>query len=112
MGWEPARKASGESWQAPFLAQILEDPYSMVRFIAYESLAKLPGFEDFKFDHIGSAPDRTHAHQNALSLWEQLSHDFGDESSTLLLDPRGQLKRDEVERLLQQRDDRPIVISE
>ncbi|MCP4510748.1 MAG: hypothetical protein GY826_30615 [Fuerstiella sp.] len=112
MGWEPAHKASGKSWQAPFLAQILEDPYSMVRFIAHESLTGLPGFGGFKFDHIGPLSDRAGAHQKALSLWEQLSRELGPAPSTLLLDPRGQLKRDEVDRLLQQRDDRPIVIAE
>ena len=112
MGWEPAQQASGKSWQAPFLAQILEDPYSMVRFIAHEALESLPGFEDFEFDYIAPAPDRIRAHRNALSRWNLLNYKAGSEPSALLLDSHGQLKQDELDRLLMQRDDRPIVISE
>jgi len=41
MGWEPAREASGEAWLAPYLALLLEDPYSAVRFVASRSLTSL-----------------------------------------------------------------------
>jgi predicted CXXCH cytochrome family protein len=112
MGWKPAQTASGSSWQAPFLAQLLQDPYSMVRYIAHEALTKLPGFEGFEFDYIGPEPDRTAAKLNTVSRWNQLNYDFGSDLSPLLLDSGGQLRHDEVERLLKQRDNKPIVISE
>lgn len=44
MGWEPARHTSGSKWLSSFLAQLLEDPYDVVRYDAYHSLRKLPEF--------------------------------------------------------------------
>ncbi|MEQ9411811.1 MAG: cytochrome c3 family protein [Fuerstiella sp.] len=112
MGWEPAHQASGNSWQAPFLAQILEDPYSMVRYVAHQSLSKLPGLEGLKYDYIGPAETRRHVHQNVLKQWQQQSRGRHSAPEHLLLTTDGDPDRDEIERLLQQRDDTPMVISE
>ena len=38
MGWEPARKASGGNWQAPWLIRTMNDPYAAVRYIAHKAL--------------------------------------------------------------------------
>ncbi|HEV3021755.1 MAG TPA: multiheme c-type cytochrome, partial [Pirellulales bacterium] len=40
-GWPEARRASGEGWQAPLLATLLDDPYSAVRMVAWRSLRRL-----------------------------------------------------------------------
>ncbi len=112
MGWEPAHRAAGKTWQAPFLAQILEDPYSVVRYIAHQSLTKLPGYEDFTYDFIGPEQERSRAHREALTKWEQQNRDLGSRARRLLLDPTGHTRDDDVSRFLQQRDDTPIVITE
>jgi hypothetical protein len=44
MGWPAARAVSGEHWLAPFLAETLNDPYHVVRYIAGRSLRSLAGF--------------------------------------------------------------------
>jgi predicted CXXCH cytochrome family protein len=51
MGWNDAQSASGgANWLAPYLAQLMDDPYPAVRYIAHRSLRTLPNYKDFKFD--------------------------------------------------------------
>ena len=38
MGWQSAWQVVGREWQAPFLAQLLDDPYAGVRNVAFDSL--------------------------------------------------------------------------
>lgn len=110
-GYEPAQTASETGWSAPFLAQILEDPYSMVRYVAHRALSRQPGFEGFRFDYIAPHPVRIDAHRDALKLWAGENTDRSA-NAKLLLDEHGLPNRSEMTRLLQQRDDTPIVISE
>src|SRR4029079_19268523 len=41
LGWEAPRQVSSESWIAPVLAELLDDPYAAVRCIAERSLKAL-----------------------------------------------------------------------
>ena len=51
MGWDDAQTASGgANWLAPYLAQLMDDPYPAVRYIAHRSLRTLPAFKNFPFD--------------------------------------------------------------
>jgi hypothetical protein len=62
MGRASAKDASGAEWSAPFLAQLLVDPYSAVRYVAFRSLRSLPrcarAFPDRRGDQVGAAPRR------------------------------------------------------
>ena len=112
-GWEPARKTSGEDWLAPFQARLLEDPYGVVRYVAYDGLKRLPKFEDFRYDFLGSAEDHRLAVQRATQHWrrlrpEQLSR-TGDH---LLIESTGGVQEDRVTSLLKQRNERPVTIKE
>ena len=112
-GWPDAHQASGNNWQAPFLAQLLDDRYDAVRFIAHRSLKRLPGFDDFGYDFIGPPATRYAAKQRARRVWEQsqngLKRPFARET---LIDPAGRINDAEFQRLLKLRDDRPVEISE
>jgi predicted CXXCH cytochrome family protein len=70
MGWEPARAASGTNWLVPYLAETLDDPYSVVRYIGQRSLKTLPGAERFNFDYIAPAPQRILAKSELLQRWD------------------------------------------
>jgi hypothetical protein len=112
-GWEDAYRASGDHWQAAYLAQLLEDRYDAVRFIAHRSLKRLPGFRDFPYDFNGPRGDRADAHLRALQTWRR-SHDprkrpFAPE---VLMDAQGKVMRADFQRLWEQRDDRPMSINE
>ena len=67
MGWEPAQEASGTEWMAPYLAELLTDPYDVVRFNGHRSLASLPGFRglDYDYDYVGPTAARAAAQRAA-----------------------------------------------
>jgi predicted CXXCH cytochrome family protein len=111
LGWEPARQASGEQWSAPFLGQLLVDPYSAVRYIAGRSLERLPGFHDFKFDYVGAPADREQARLRALAQWRNAGKP--DRSGPeVLINQDGELQQTVMSSLLQQRDDHSMELQE
>ncbi|MEW6306327.1 MAG: multiheme c-type cytochrome [Verrucomicrobiota bacterium] len=118
MGWEPAKQASGADWLAPFLAPLLNDPYDAVRYISQRSLKRLPGFESFPYDHLAPVPDQQAAARQALLHWRNTRSQFvpllggASGGSALLLDANGQLRQEIFLRLLSQRNNHPIQLSE
>lgn len=110
MGWEPARKTSGEDWLAPYLAQLLDDPYSAVRYVARRSLQRLPGYEKFPYDYIGPAEERRRAPQRALDIWPVPKTTPARPS--VLLEAGGFLQRDKIAALLKQRNNTPLELME
>ena len=114
MGWAPAQRASGTDWMVPYLAQLLEDPYEAVRFTSVRSLrsnASARGLEGaaFDFDFMASEDERALAHEVLLEQWNagaRTSNGF------VLIGPDGELRREVFDRLLRQRDDTPISLSE
>jgi hypothetical protein len=109
MGWEPAREASGRAWMAPFLAQLLEDPYDAVRFVAARSLRSLPGAGAPGYDFLAAPGARAAAHERVLAGW---THPRGAARPALLLDAQGRLDRATFVRLVGERDERPVNLSE
>lgn len=101
-GWADALQASGRHWQAPYLAQLLEDRYDAVRFIAGRSLRRLPGFADFSYDFLAPPAARAAAHQQARRTWEALPRPAGGPD----------LDAATFRRLWSQRDDRPMNVFE
>lgn len=110
MGWRPARTASGDKWIAPYLALLLDDPYSAVRYIAGRSLGSLPGFQDFPYDYVSSGPELGLSKERAMELWRKSPQSIGD--NALLIDQSGALQRDAVEQLLKSRDNRLLELLE
>jgi hypothetical protein len=111
-GWSDAHKASGNNWQAPFLAQLLDDPYPAVRCVAQRSLKRLPGFADFDYDFVGPPDTRTAAVQRARKVWELSQNAKRPFARQTLIDPTGHVMDPDLQRLLKLRDDRPTEISE
>jgi hypothetical protein len=112
-GWEDGLSASGNHWQAPYLAQLLEDRYDAVRYIAERSLRRLPGFHDFAYDFVGPPEQRAAAHQRALRIWagapKSPERPF---AAPVLIDGQGRVQQTPFERLWKQRDDRPVTVNE
>lgn len=108
-GWNEARQVSGTEWMAPYLAQLLEDPYAAVRLVAQRSLRTLDGYQGFDYNVIGSTSHLKEAHQQVLEIWM----DSPPRSSTAtLIGPSGALIHEDFLRLLRERDDRPITLVE
>ena len=111
MGWDAAREASGHTWMAPYLAQLLVDPYSATRQVAYRSIVTLPGFQDFDYDYIASPSEREEKATEALARWRRAG---GPEraGAHLLMDEDAEIYIDVWLRLLAERDHRPLTIRE
>ncbi len=114
MGWEPAREISGESWIAPHLAQLLDDPYDAVRFVADRSLRRLPEFSAFEYDFVGDRRLRGTAVERAVDRWRagRSPAEVLQDPTAVLLDAHGSWDEFGVHKLLAQRDDRSVWLTE
>ena len=110
-GWKPAQEASGTNWMTPFLAELLDDTYDVVRFIGYHSLKDLPEFGQFVYDFVGSTDSRKQARQRALEQWLQQT-DRPSESKACLIDAEGKLIDADFQRIRKKRIDPPIFLNE
>jgi predicted CXXCH cytochrome family protein len=109
MGWKPAQEISGHQWLAPYLAQLLEDPYATVRYIAHRSLKTLPHYERLFFDYVGSAEDRRLAREDAFQIWREITN-LDRAGAEVLIDPG--VTRPEWTEFLKQRDDHSMYLQE
>jgi predicted CXXCH cytochrome family protein len=113
LGWEPARLASGENWIAPTLARLLDDPYSVVRYIAQRSLARLPGFAKFHYDYVGPPGERAAAAASALRIWTAATDPAPLRGRPeILFGPDGRWRAQTADDFQSQRDNRPVHLRE
>ncbi len=111
MGWAPAVEASGAGWQAPFLAGLLEDPYSAVRYIAARSLKRLPGYDRLAYDYVGPPEQMERAAKEALAIWAK-AKPTSHAGPEVLMDASGVLRRPQIDHWRSQRDNHSIVLNE
>ena len=115
MGWKPAQEASGTAWMPPFLAQLLDDPYDAVRFIATRSLRSTPAFGSFPYEFVAPQKQRYAAQLAAMRTWDATGRGASVPAharEALLLDPAGGLRVGEMLALLKARNDRPVLLRE
>ena len=108
MGWQPALEASGSGWQQPLLAELLNDPYSAVRYMAHKALARQPGFGEFEYDFVADEPARLAKRKAALAKWKPSPTN----PAAVLLNANGQRLTNQVQQLIQTRDNRPMRLRE
>jgi formate-dependent nitrite reductase cytochrome c552 subunit len=112
MGWRPAQEASGIDWMPAHLSTLLDDPYDAVRFIAYRSMRSLPAFAAFTGDFLAPPAQRrsdmAHIADQWKSTWTAGPRSVSDE---LLLNRDGSFQP-AMQRLLLERDNRPIELNE
>jgi hypothetical protein len=113
-GWSDAQHASGTQWMAPYLGQLLEDPYDAVRYIAQRSLKRLPGFDDFEDQgFLGSSAEREAIHANVLKIWSKNDDTPRKENAPqVLIDAAGRIMTSKFRELLRQRNDRDVRLLE
>lgn len=113
MGWLPAQQASGAGWMAPYLAQLLDDPYEALRFIVARSLRRTPGFRNFAYEFTAPHGNRLAAATRAMNIWKELRRQSGPRTDPqLLLDAAGNVRLDTVNRLVRGRDNRRVFLRE
>jgi len=112
-GWSAAQQASRTDWLAPYLAQLLVDPYPAVRFIAARSLQHLDEFAEFDYDYVANAEHRSDARGRVLDIWNS-SRSQGSPTigNAILILPNGELNQKMFDRLVGQRDDHVMSLDE
>ena len=112
-GWESAQAVAGNDWTAPYLAELLDDPYPVVRVIAQRSLRTLPGYDGFQQVLDGDAAASAVAKAEALAKWSATAKPAnGAAQPRLLLLPNGSIDEAEYQRLFKRRDRRKIRLIE
>jgi hypothetical protein len=111
MAWPPAQQASGTGWMAPFLAQLLDDPYDAIRFIAFRSLRTLPGFGAFDYDFVQPPAVRRAAQLRAMATWDRAPNQPRTTRPDLLMKANG-VDVETTLRLLKGRNTRRMLLRE
>jgi hypothetical protein len=113
MGWKPAQEASGTDWMLPHLAQLLDDPYDAVRFIAARSLRSLPEFSTFEYDFAAPPDRRRDAQRRVMTTFARVRARLprpGD--PRLLLTAEADVDVSRTLALLKQRNNRNMLLRE
>jgi hypothetical protein len=115
MGWGPAQAAARQvsdslDWMVPYLGLLLEDPYEAVRFTAGRALPGLPGYDELAYDFMGPPEDRRDARERVLERWRREGGKSAEPSLLMLGDAR--IDRAAFAKLLAERDNRPVTLSE
>jgi hypothetical protein len=112
-GWQPAQHASGTAWMPFYLAQLMDDPYEAIRFIAYRSLRGLPGFETVAYDFVAPSTRRLPAVLGVIDLWRTSGSTARPRADPqLLFNSDGSLRGEVVTRLLNTRSHRRVLLRE
>jgi hypothetical protein len=111
-GWQPAQQVSGTSWMPVYLAQLLDDPYDAVRFVAYRSLRGLPGFSGLGYDFVAPPKQRFDAQIRTIDVWRRTQATDRRTEPQLLFNRDGTLQGEAVMRLLRARDHRRVLLRE
>ena len=112
MGWQPAQETSDTSWMVPHLAELLNDPYDAVRYIAYRSLRSLPQFANFEYDFLADQEQRIETVLPVILNWRSNRQTMDRRDPELLFDVDGNLWLDVMRRLFDQRDTSPLFLRE
>jgi hypothetical protein len=113
MGWEPARQAAGSEWMAPYLAELLADPYAAVRGLGYRSLVTLRGYGDLDYDFVmATGATGIAARTRVQAQWVQRPSAQHAATPGPLVAKDRTLDHESWARLVSARDTRPISLSE
>ena len=113
LGWQPAREVSGREWIAPFLVEMLQDPYPAVRLTALRALRTLPDFADIEFE-VSWSSERLDALRGRIEKsFERFRSEHARSAGfSVPIDANGVPLRPTTDRLLRQRDHRRMYLFE
>ncbi|MEC7584870.1 MAG: ammonia-forming cytochrome c nitrite reductase subunit c552 [Planctomycetota bacterium] len=108
-GSAAAQRACGTDWLAPYLGQLLADPYYAVRFIAERSLGSLQVTPPEDYDFL---TNETNAQAGARSVQQDWQAAGNWQPNPQLLLGREGLLTNPFQRLLARRNNRRIILAE
>jgi len=114
MSWPPALEPSGDDWQSPFLAQLLTDDYSVVRYVAATAMKRFPTWKEGAYDYVGPPSTRESVKKQAVAAWTStVAPRPIERAGPILLDAeKGSLRLDRILELLKQQNKQPTFLPE
>jgi hypothetical protein len=114
LGWDASVQIAGSEWQPRFLAELLDDPYSAVRYVAHQALQRFAGYEHFDYDFVSRPEFLEQAQVKAIQIWDQQQQIRQEQyvGPALLLDSQGAVMQQTYDELISARDDAPIRLRE
>jgi len=114
MSWPPALEPSGDDWQSPFLAQLLTDDYSVVRYVAATAMKRFPTWKEGAYDYVGPPSTRESVKKQAIAAWTStVAPRPIERAGPILLDAeKGSLRLDRILELLKQQNKQPTFLPE
>jgi hypothetical protein len=106
LGWAPAVEASGDAWQVPLLALLLDDPYAAVRIVAARSIA---AFMELEADPLRE-PSGTLA-ADVAARWSA-AHPEARARPEVFVDGGARANIPALGAVRSRRDDRPVALAE
>lgn len=111
-GWREARETTETDWTVPYLAQLLEDPYPAVRIITEQSLRTMEGYETISYDFWAPTDQLAAGKLRVIEIWEKRLSEHSPSNPSILIGQDSKLMTTEFQRLLKNRDDRPVNLAE
>ncbi len=113
LGWDSARETAGANWQPPFLIELMDDSYSAVRWMAWNSLRSIsPDYAALQFDFVAPTKERQAKIAQAREIWSREQDVATEARPALMLKADNAIERDRFEELLKLRDNTPITLQE
>lgn len=112
MAWPAAQQTSGTDWMAPYLAQVLDDPYDAIRLGAAAAIRAVPGFSQVTVDAIAAPADRRRIQLNVMATWDRIRQRPARNSPELLMTATGELDIERVRAHLRRRNTRAMLLRE
>jgi hypothetical protein len=112
MAWPPAQRASGTAWMAPYLAQLLDDPYDAIRLGAASAIAAIPGYSDLRLDATAPPAERRQMQLQVMAAWDRSRTAAPGTEPELLMTASGELDVARVLEHLRRRNNRAMLLRE
>ncbi|MCA9136584.1 MAG: hypothetical protein KDB00_07490 [Planctomycetales bacterium] len=114
MGWKDAQQASGDDWQLPFLAALLDDEYEAIRLIARRTIRSLPGTEKFELDVVTSSTSQQREQRGfeLLNAWLKKETTKEIDRPELLISQKLGIDVAKLRGLIDRRDNTRVLLSE
>ena len=111
MGWSSAHEASGSKWIPMILKELLNDPYEALQIIAIKSFRNIPTIASVSFDLLNASASFEEVTVIARNMWNQ-SEKVQESNNAILTNPDGTFSTEGLRMLMEQRDERRIILAE
>ena len=93
------------------LKELLNDPYEAIQIIAIKSFRNIPATAGISFDILNAGASLKEVTDIAIRQWQDRDSELNPDSA-VLTNPDGTFSVDGLRQLLNQRDDRQILLAE